>query len=73
MKKVSDFLFKFFNFPPPSELIEGEIKKIIENELGIKPEFYKLSVKNKKIFLSSVNPVIKNEIYINKNKILKKI
>ncbi len=73
MRQISQLLLKFKNLKPPKKAIEDEVRKIIEEKINIPSDSYRVVFKKPNITISSQNPVLKNEIFIHEENILKKI
>jgi len=73
MEKISIFLNKLKKFSRPDILTREKTAEIIEEETGFKITEKDVFIRNRTIFLKIHNSVLKNEIYLKKEKILKKI
>ncbi len=71
MDLISSFLDKFKKFEDPKKA-RGQIAKIISAELGEEISESAVTIKNKAIFLN-INPMLKSQIFIKKEKILSAI
>lgn len=69
MKRLVEFLDKFRNLKPPEKAIEDETRKIIKEKINIS-DSYNVVFKKPNLTITSHNPVLKNEIFIHKEKIL---
>jgi len=72
MKKISQYLKKFQKLTPPDIFIKKSLQKLIQEELGITIDLKNIEYKNNTIFIRT-NPLIKNEIFLKKNLILRKL
>jgi hypothetical protein len=73
VKKISEFLIKFKNLKPPGELVEKELKDIISDTINIPKDCFEVSFNKPNIVISSDISALKNEVYINKDKITKNL
>jgi len=69
MFNLDKFLNKFKGLKPPNDEIKINIIKIIKDDLNINLERKDISVRNKTIYINT-KPIIKNEIFINKYKLI---
>lgn len=72
MKKLSQYLKKFQNLTPPDIFLKKSFRKLIQKEINIKIDIKNIEYKNSTIFIR-VNPLIKNEIFLKKDLLLKKL
>lgn len=67
---IKNFLAKF-NFPaPPAKTLEQELVGILEKTLDFPPENYQVKIKEPVVFISCPDPALKNELFLNQNRIL---
>ncbi len=72
MKEISSFLSKFTSILSSKKETENLILEIIKEETGIVLQNSNISISGNKIFIKTA-PIIKNEIFLNKDKILNKL
>ena len=72
MFNISIYLEKFKNIESKSSSLKSIVVDSIKNVLKVDIDKKNIEIKNGIIYLK-VHPVIKNEIFINKNKIIKEI
>ena len=67
---ISKYLEKFFTITPPKKFYQSEAAKALNDifRLQIKPE--EIDVRFGVIYLKNQNPALKNEIFLNKEKII---
>jgi len=70
-KNIGNFLERFANFRPSKNLIKEESAKVIGALLNIEIKPDNFEERDGILFLKSANPVLKNEIFLKKNQILK--
>ena len=72
-KNISGYLEKFFTIAPPGMFYQNEAVKILNDifRIQIKPE--DIDVRFGVIYLKNQNPALKNEIFLNKARILEQI
>lgn len=69
MFNIDDFLNKFKNLTPPDNEVREKVIEIIKNEINITIDKKNISIRNNSIFIKT-KPIIKNELFINKEKLL---
>ncbi len=67
---IGDYLARFKKLKPPADFVKSEIIKIIKDILGADLKATDITCKGGVIYIKSKNPVLKNEIFIKKEKIL---
>jgi len=72
MFNIGDFLIKFKNLTPPDQIVKNIFLNIIYKKLDIKIPKKNISLKNNTLYLK-INPIIKNEIFLHKESILKEL
>lgn len=72
IKKINNYLKKFSLLTPPNNIIKNKVVEIIKEKIGVDVPKNKIEVKNKKIYINT-STIIKNEIFIQKNSILKEL
>jgi hypothetical protein len=69
--KIKNFLAKF-NFPSPgTNYLEKETVNFLEANFSFVKDNCKVKIKQSTVFISTANPIIKNELFLNQTKILK--
>lgn len=68
---VGNFLEKFSNLKLTKSFYGEEISEVIKDVLGIEIDSKNINYKNGVILIKTKNSAVKNEIFINKSKILK--
>lgn len=72
MFNIGNFLEKFKNIAAPDKFVKDVLIIVIKDAVGVEVEKDDISVRNGTIFLS-IDPVIKNEIILKKNEIMKNL
>ncbi|MBL7045363.1 MAG: hypothetical protein ISR98_02075 [Parcubacteria group bacterium] len=72
MFNISDYLAKFKNITPPDKFVKDELIAVVKEVAGIDIEKSNIDVRNGTIFLS-LDPLIKNEIFLKKNEVLESL
>lgn len=72
MDLIRDLLSKYTNLTPLHSKDKEEIIKIIKNLININLEISNLDIKNSKLNIKC-SPIIKTEIFLNKQKLLSEI
>lgn len=72
MWNISRYLHKFKNLTPKQDEVRESIINILKEDYNIEIDKENISYRNKKVFIST-HPLIKNEIFINKKKLLDRI
>ena len=72
MRKITEYLSRFKKISAPQKLIEAETKKIIKETFGDK-SYCDVYYNKPNLFITAYDSVLKNEIFINKTEITKKI
>ncbi|PIT96529.1 hypothetical protein COT82_02735 [Candidatus Campbellbacteria bacterium CG10_big_fil_rev_8_21_14_0_10_35_52] len=72
MFNISNFLEKFKNITPPNKFIKDIFISVVKNTTNILLKKNDLDVRNGTIFIST-DPIIKNEIFLQKDEIMKQI
>jgi len=70
---VSNFFSRYRNLKPPAEFLKSEISLIIKDVLGVLLEPEEISIKGGVISIKTKNPLIKNSIFLKKEKILESL
>lgn len=68
---VGKFLEKFYSFKLTQSFYGSEISEVIKDVLNINIDLRDINYKNGVILIKTKNSAIKNEIFMNKDKILK--
>jgi hypothetical protein len=71
--KIGSFLKKFKDLKPPKKFAQDEIIKIIQNVSGVFVCPPDIEQRGGIVYIKTKNSIRKNEIFINKEKILKKL
>lgn len=70
-KSISGYLEKFFTITPPKKFYQGEtvkaLNEILNTNLSGNDAEYRFGI----IYIKKNNPALKNEIFLNKEKILR--
>jgi hypothetical protein len=69
-KNIGGFLERFANFKPSQNLIKDESAKIIGGVLNVEIKPEDIEERNGVLYFKSINPVLKNEIFLKKQVIL---
>lgn len=72
MFSLNIFLEKFKNITPPDEAIRLLLAEMVKEETGIEVSKKNISIRNNIAYIKTT-PIYKNEIYIQKGKIILKI
>lgn len=72
MRKITEYLSRFKKISAPQKLIETETKRIIKETFGDK-SYCDVCYNKPNLFITAYDSVLKNEIFINKKEITKKI
>lgn len=72
-KKISNYLEKFFIIAPPEKFYQNEAVKVLNDVLGLQLKPEEVRVNFGEIYIKNQNPFLKNEIFLNKTKILNQI
>ena len=72
MFNISIYLEKFKNIESKSSNLKSLVNDVIKNVLKVDIDKKNIEIKNGIIYLK-VHPVVKNEIFINKNNIIKEL
>lgn len=72
MKNILYFLGRFKNIKPPHKFIKEEFISLILEDMKIDLKQNDMNINNNKIQITS-NPIIKTEVILNKENILKKL
>ena len=73
MKKIIEFLDRFKNLNPSKELVEQKTKKIIKELLNIPDSYYRVLFIKPNLTIIASGSVLKNEIFIKKEEVLKRL
>ena len=69
-KLAGDFLSRFSKFKPPKQVIQDDVIEIINKIIGVKLEPQDIVVNNNTVFIKTKNNLLRNEVFIKKEKIL---
>jgi hypothetical protein len=72
MFNISDYLSKFKNITPPDKFVKDELVAVVKDVIGVEIKKDNIDVRNGTIFLS-VDPIIKNEIFLKKAEVLESL
>lgn len=72
MLNIGNFLEKFKNIAAPDKFVKGVLIAVINDAAGVGIEKDDIDVRNGTIFLS-IDPIIKNEIFLKKNEIMENL
>ena len=67
---IENYLNKFRNIKPPKDSVKAEAVLIIKDLFGVLLESKDMNYRSGTLFIKSKDPVLKNEIFIKKAKIL---
>ena len=70
-KNISGYLEKFFTITPPKKFYQGEVIKALNEILNINLSENEVEYRFGIIYIKNNNPVLKNEIFLNKEKIIR--
>ena len=70
---INAFLKKFKKITPPDDFLKKTFILIVKKKAGIHLEKSDIKVEHNIIYLSSVSPAIKSELYIQKPTLLKQL
>ena len=70
-KNISGYLEKFFTITPPKKFYQGEVIKALNEILNINLSENEVEYRFGIIYKKNNNPVLKNEIFLNKEKIIR--
>ena len=70
---ISNYLEKFFTIIPPKKFYQGEIIKVLNEILNTNLSESDAEYHHGIIYIKSNNPALKNEIFLNKEKILRSL
>ena len=69
---IGDYLKRFVGLTPPDDFIKEEVLKIVKDKIGIDLNKKEITISNGVIYIKTT-PIIKNEIFINREKILQNL
>lgn len=72
MFNISNFLEKFKNITPPDKFVKDVLISVVKEVANIDIEKDNIDVRNGTIFIS-VDPIIKNEIFLRKSEIMQNL
>jgi hypothetical protein len=72
MFNISDYLSRFKNITPPDKFVKDELVAVVKDVIGVEIKKDNIDVRNGTIFLS-VDPIIKNEIFLKKAEVLESL
>lgn len=72
MFNIGSYLEKFKRIEPPGDTVKNAAEMVFLEVVGVKIEKSEMTVKNGIIFLT-VPAVVKNEVYMNKKRVIEKI
>ncbi len=72
-KNISNYLEKFFTIAPPEKFYQNEAVKVLNNVLNIQLKPEEVDVRFGEVYVKNQNPSLKNEIFLNKTRILNQI
>jgi hypothetical protein len=72
MFKISSFFKKFENISPPQRFIKEILMKVVLDTAGVALKDNNISVNRNTVFVTA-DPIIKSEIFLKKEEILKKV
>ena len=70
---ISAFFGRFKKLNPPGETIEKDLKSIISALLSVSEDSFNIRFKKPNIVISSNTSSLKNEIYMNKERIVREL
>ena len=73
MKNISSFLERFKNIKPPHKFIKEEFISLIKENIGFDLNKKDIDIKNNKIQITPDSTIIKTEIILKKNNLLKEL
>lgn len=68
---ISKYLEKFFTITPPKKFYQGEVIKALNEVLNINLSENDVEYRFGTIYIKNGNPALKNEIFLNKEKIIR--
>ena len=71
--RIIEYYLKKIHIRPSDKVVWSEIVKIISDYLCIPEKFFKITYKKGEITVFSQESIIKNELFLNKEKIFKRI
>lgn len=72
MFNIGNFLEKFKNITPPDKFVKDVLISVVKETTNIDIEKDNIDVRNGTIFIS-VDPIIKNEIFLKKGEVLENL
>lgn len=69
---ITTYLTKFKNITPPNRFIKEKCIAAVKEELGVKLSSNEIDVRSGVVYIKA-NQIIKSEILLNKNEILRKL
>lgn len=72
MFNIGNFLERFKNITPPDKFVKDVFIYVVKDAVNIEIEKDDLDVRNGTIFIS-IDPIIKSEIFLKKNEIMKNL
>ena len=73
MKNISDFLGRFKKIKPPHKFIKEEFISLVKKDIDFDLNKEDIDIKNNKIQITSDSTIIKTEIILKKNNLLKEL
>lgn len=70
-KNISNYLEKFFLISPPKNFYQNEITKILNEILSVNFSENNIDFRFGVVYIKNNNQALKNEIFLNKEKIIK--
>ena len=70
---ISNYLEKFFTISPPKKFYQGEIIKTLNEIMGIELSEGDVEYRFGVIYIKNNNQILKNEIFLNKEKIIQQL
>lgn len=70
---VGKYLDKFKNLKPPQKFMQDEVAEVIQRLLNVSIESENINERGGVLYIKIKNPSVKNEIFMNKNKILEEL
>ena len=72
MFNIGNFLEKFKNITPPDKFVKEVLIDVVKDVVSVEIEKDNIDVRNGTIFIS-VDPIIKNEIFLKKSEVMENL
>jgi len=73
MKRLKNLLLRFKHLKIPDSIVVEKFQDVLERMIKVPKHYYEVSYKKPRLIITSTIPALKNEIFINKEQIIKEI